>query len=67
MLKKFNLKMLRGWMQLHNTELHGLYALADIKKVIEENGFRWVSEISFIGNIRTVMLYCYISASYCTV
>jgi hypothetical protein len=39
-------KMARGWKRLHNEELHNLYALPNIIRVIESRGTRWAGHIA---------------------
>jgi hypothetical protein len=41
-----------GWRQLHNEELHGLYSLPSIVRVIKARRMRWVGHVAHIGEVR---------------
>jgi hypothetical protein len=41
-----------GWRKLHNEELHGLYSLPRIIRVIKARRMRWVGHLARIGEVR---------------
>jgi hypothetical protein len=38
-----------GWRKLHNEELHGLYSLPSIVRVIKARGMRWAGHVARMG------------------
>jgi hypothetical protein len=41
-----------GWRKLHNEELHGLYSLPSIVRVIKARRMRWVGHVARMGEVR---------------
>jgi hypothetical protein len=41
-----------GWRKLHNEELHGLYSLPSIIRVIKARMMRWVGYVARMGEVR---------------
>jgi hypothetical protein len=42
----------RGWITLHNEELHNLYSLAHIIKMIISSKMRWMGHVACMGDMR---------------
>jgi hypothetical protein len=42
----------RSWRQLHNEELHNIYASPNIIKVIKTRRMRWAGHAAWMGEIR---------------
>jgi hypothetical protein len=47
-------KMIEGWRELRNEELHNLYSLPNIITVIKSRRIRWVGHAALMGEKRTV-------------
>jgi hypothetical protein len=45
-----------GWRSLHNEELHDLYTLPNIIRVIISGRMRWVSHVLGMGEVRNVYI-----------
>jgi hypothetical protein len=45
-------KVTGGWRKLHNEELHGLYCLPSIVRVIKARRMRWVGHVACMGEVR---------------
>jgi hypothetical protein len=45
-------EVIGGWRKLHNEELHGLYALLGIVRVIKASRMRWVGHVARMGEVR---------------
>jgi hypothetical protein len=43
-----------GWRKLHNEELHNLYSLASIIRIIKSRRLRWVGHVAQMGEKRNV-------------
>jgi hypothetical protein len=43
-----------SWRKLHNDELHNLYSLPNIVRVIKSRGMRWVGHVARMGEERGV-------------
>jgi hypothetical protein len=41
-----------GWRKLHNEELHGLYSLPSIVRVIKARRMRWAGHVMRMGVVR---------------
>jgi hypothetical protein len=41
-----------GWRKLHNEELHGLYSLPGIVRVIKARSMRWMGHVVRMGEVR---------------
>jgi hypothetical protein len=41
-----------GWRKLHNEELHGLYSLPSIVRVIKARRMRWAGHVARMGEVR---------------
>jgi hypothetical protein len=41
-----------GWRKLHNEELHGLYFLPSIFRMIKARRMRWVERVARMGEVR---------------
>jgi hypothetical protein len=41
--------MTGGWRKLHNEELHGLYSLSSIVRVIKARRMRWAGHVARMG------------------
>jgi hypothetical protein len=41
-----------GWRKLHNEELHGLYSLPGIVRVIRAKRMRWAGHVECMGEVR---------------
>jgi hypothetical protein len=41
-----------GWRRLHNEELHNLYVLLNIIRVVKSRKMRWVGNVARIGEMR---------------
>jgi hypothetical protein len=41
-----------GWRKLHNEELHNLYSLPSIIKIIKSRGMRWAGHVARMGEKR---------------
>jgi hypothetical protein len=41
-----------GWRKLHNEELHGLYSLPSIVRVIKVRRMRWAGHVACMGEVR---------------
>jgi hypothetical protein len=41
-----------GWRKLHNEELHGLYSLPSIVRVIKARRMRWARHVARMGDVR---------------
>jgi hypothetical protein len=44
--------MTAGWRKLHNEELHNLYSLTDIIRVIKSRRMRWAGHVDRLGAMR---------------
>jgi hypothetical protein len=40
-----------GWIKLHNEELHGLYSLHSIVRVIKARRMRWAEHVARVGEV----------------
>jgi hypothetical protein len=40
-----------GWRRLHNEELHNLYALSTVTRVIKSRGMRWDERVARMGTV----------------
>jgi hypothetical protein len=43
-----------GWVKLHNEELHNLYSLPSIIRIVKSRRMRWASHVAQIGEKRNV-------------
>jgi hypothetical protein len=43
-----------GWIKLHNEELHDLYSLPSIIKIIRSRKMRWAGHVAQMGEKRNV-------------
>jgi hypothetical protein len=43
-----------GWRKLHNEELHHLYSLPSISRIIKSRRMRWVGNVTQMGEKRKV-------------
>jgi hypothetical protein len=41
-----------GWRKLHDEELHGLYSLPSIVRVIKARRMKWVGHVARMGEVR---------------
>jgi hypothetical protein len=41
-----------GWRKMHNEELHGLYSLPSIVRVIKARRMRWAGHVAHMGEVR---------------
>jgi hypothetical protein len=46
-------EMMEGWRKLHNEELHNLYALPSIIRMIKSRRMRWAGHIAQLGARRS--------------
>jgi hypothetical protein len=47
----------RGWRKLHNEELHNLYSLPSIIRIIKSRRMRWAGHVAQMGEKRTCVGY----------
>jgi hypothetical protein len=45
-------EMKGGWRKLHNEELHDLYSLPSVIRIIKSRRMRWVGYVAQIGKTR---------------
>jgi hypothetical protein len=45
-------EMAEGWRRLYDEELHNLYTLPNITRVIKSRRMRWVSHVACMGYVR---------------
>jgi hypothetical protein len=43
-----------SWRKLHNEELHNLYSLANMRRMIKSRRMTWVGQVVYIGETRNV-------------
>jgi hypothetical protein len=43
-----------GWRKLHNEELHGLYSLPSMNRIIKSRRMRWAGHVAQMGEKRNV-------------
>jgi hypothetical protein len=46
-------KVTGGWRKLHNEELHDLYSLPNIVRVIKARRMRWAGHVAHMGEVRS--------------
>jgi hypothetical protein len=44
-----------SWRKLHNDELHSLYSLPNVVRVIKSRGIRWAGHVARIGDGRGII------------
>jgi len=42
-----------GWIRLHNEELHNLYTLSNIIRVMKSRRMRWMGHVAHMGDVRS--------------
>jgi hypothetical protein len=45
-------EMVGGWKRLHNEQLHNLYALPSVIRMIKSRRMRWVRHVAYMREIR---------------
>jgi hypothetical protein len=45
-----------GWRKLHNEELHSLYSLPSIVRVIKARRMRWAGHVARMGEVRSAYI-----------
>jgi hypothetical protein len=45
-----------GWKKLHNEELHNLYSLSNIVRLIKSRKMRWAGHVALMGEKRNVYM-----------
>jgi hypothetical protein len=45
-----------GWRKLHNEELHNLYSLASIIRMIKSQRMRWAGHVAYMGQRRNASM-----------